>query len=109
MPPSQRTAETVLVQSCATCGMVLDDAGEFHPHLFCLLKQAGRDPWADFKWAVEQLGLEMPDKPPLVRALSRTLDAHDDLVEAQLLERLERDSLLKDGLTPTGVRSHLDG
>lgn len=107
-PRQRNSAETVLTHACATCGMVLDDPGEFHPYLFCVLKEAGRDPWSDFKWAVEQLGFDLPDEAPLVKDRQRHSDLHDDHVEAQLLDRLERDSLLRDGMTATDARSSLD-
>lgn len=59
-------------RTCMECGMVLDQAGEFHPHLFCIIKKAGGDPWRDFMWAAERLGLDTDrygDRPPLVRDL----------------------------------------
>lgn len=102
-------AETTLVHSCATCGMVLDDGGEFHPYMFCMLKQAGHDPWADFRWAAGQFGLDLPERPALVSELRRPMDEHDDLVESRLLERMERDGLLADGLTWVDARTALDG
>jgi hypothetical protein len=47
--------------------MLCNDAGEFHPYMFCILKKSGRDPWAEFKWCAERLGLgPLPKKPPLV-------------------------------------------
>jgi hypothetical protein len=54
---------------CDQCGMLLDDAGEFHPYVFCLLKKAHRDPWQELTWIVERLGGSLPEKPPLVRDL----------------------------------------
>jgi hypothetical protein len=59
-------------RTCQTCGMLLDDVGEFHPFVFCVLKKAGRDPWADILWVTEQLGIggDLPAKPPLVRTLN---------------------------------------
>ncbi len=50
--------------------MVCDQADEFHPYMFCVLKKAGRDPWEDFAWAVKQLtGQPLPTRPPAVRDL----------------------------------------
>lgn len=61
---------TVVASTCTECGHVCDDAGEFHPYLFCLLKRAGcPDPWREFRWAVERLGVALPSRPPLVRNL----------------------------------------
>jgi hypothetical protein len=48
--------------------MALDDAGEFHPYVFCVLKKAGRDPWADLVWMNTQLGIDTthwPKRPPV--------------------------------------------
>jgi hypothetical protein len=57
-------------RTCQTCGMLLDHAAELHPYVFCVLKKAGRDPWADFKSVAEMLGFApLPAKPPLVRNL----------------------------------------
>lgn len=43
--------------ACQTCGMLLDDPGEFHPYAFCLWKMAGHDPWAELRWIADKLGL----------------------------------------------------
>jgi hypothetical protein len=54
--------------------MLLDDAGEFHPAAFCLLKQAGRDPWDELRWLNRKLGIDTthwPKRPPLVRNLKQ--------------------------------------
>jgi hypothetical protein len=62
------------LRTCQECGMLLDQAGEFHPYVFCVLKKAGRDPWEDIVWVNERLALvkpgEMPIRPPLVRDLA---------------------------------------
>lgn len=58
-----------LDRHCQSCGMLLDDAGEFHPFMFCVLKKAGRDPWMDLRATMHHLGVELPKKPPLVRNL----------------------------------------
>lgn len=58
------------LRTCASCGMVCDRPGEFHPHMFCVLKRAGRDPWEDFRAAARfYFGEELPERPPLVRDL----------------------------------------
>lgn len=57
-------------RTCQECGMLLDDGGEFHPYVFCVLKKAGCDPWNDLRWVTKQLGIELPERPPLVRDLS---------------------------------------
>jgi hypothetical protein len=44
--------------TCSECGMLLDDAGEFHPYAFCLWKKAGHDPWDTLNWILTQLGRE---------------------------------------------------
>lgn len=64
-------------RTCQTCGMLLDDAGEFHPHIFCILKKAGRDPWDDVLWITTQLGVgaKLPKRPPLIRNLHSGQDA----------------------------------
>lgn len=55
-------------RTCQGCGMLLDDAAEFHPYVFCVLKKAGRDPWADARDVIEMLlGDKLPERPPLVR------------------------------------------
>ncbi len=57
-------------RTCQTCGMLLDDAGEFHPYSFCLLKKAGRDPWREIRTIALALHLGDPgEKPPLIRNL----------------------------------------
>jgi hypothetical protein len=62
-------------RTCQECGMLLDDAAEFHPYVFCVLKKAGRDPWDDVRWVVRSLGLgHLPPKPPLIRDLPRRGD-----------------------------------
>lgn len=30
---------------CHECGMILEDANEYHPAEFCVLIEAGFDPW----------------------------------------------------------------
>jgi hypothetical protein len=65
-------------RTCQTCGMLLDDAGEFHPYVFCVLKRAGRDPWDGLLWVNEQLGVDVthwPKRPPLVRTLRKLEEA----------------------------------
>lgn len=70
-------------RTCAQCGMVCDQEGEFHPYLFCLLKKEGRDPWAEVLHLNEQLGLvkpdEMPRRPPLVRDLPLSGEGGSDV------------------------------
>jgi hypothetical protein len=58
-------------RTCQTCGMLLDDAGEYHPYIFCVLKKAGHDPWQDVRLIAAQLGLkpDLPERPPLIREL----------------------------------------
>lgn len=57
-------------RTCQACGALLDDAAEFHPYVFCVLKRVGRDPWADFRFVAQELGLgPVPEKPPQVRHL----------------------------------------
>lgn len=57
-------------RTCQTCGMLLDDAGEYHPFVFCVLKRAGRDPWQEIRTVALQLQLGDPgEKPPLIREL----------------------------------------
>jgi len=57
-------------RECALCGHLCDREAEFHPYLFCVLKQAGiHDPWEAFRQASAHLGYELPVKPPLVRNL----------------------------------------
>lgn len=60
--------------TCTECGMVLNHEGEFHPYIFCVLKKAGRDPWADLVWLNAKLGIELPAQPPLVRDLPKSGD-----------------------------------
>jgi hypothetical protein len=58
------------LRTCQQCGMLCDRAGEFHSHLFCILKKAGRDPWQETLWLLEGLGIDIthwPKSPPLVR------------------------------------------
>ena len=65
-------ALSIKQRTCQECGMLLDDAAEFHPYMFCVLKQAGRDPWADVLWLNERLGVDVthwPKRPPLIRNL----------------------------------------
>jgi hypothetical protein len=50
------------MQTCTECGMVLKDAGEFHPYTFCVLKKAGLDPWREMVRAHP----ELPSRVPLV-------------------------------------------
>ncbi len=59
-------------RTCQTCGMLLDDAGEYHPFVFCLLKKSGRDPWQEIRLVAAQLRLkpDLPERPPLVRELA---------------------------------------
>lgn len=56
---------------CQECGMLLNDPGEYHPHIFCVLKKAGRDPWLDVVFLASTLGLKpkLGKRPPLVRNL----------------------------------------
>lgn len=57
-------------RTCQTCGMLLDDAGEYHPHSFCVLKLAGLDPWQTVRIIAGQLRLGDPgEKPPLIREI----------------------------------------
>ncbi len=57
-------------RTCQTCGMLLDDAGEYHPYAFCILKKAGQDPWQSVRLIAGQLGLGDPgERPPLVSRL----------------------------------------
>lgn len=59
-------------RTCQDCGMLLDDAGQFHPAAFCALKLAGFDPWATLLWINHELGVDVthwPSKPPRVRDL----------------------------------------
>jgi hypothetical protein len=44
-----------------------------------------------------------------IKRLHDGMDAHDDRVEEQILRRLERDGLLREGLTAMDVRTRLDG
>jgi hypothetical protein len=58
-------------RTCQDCGMLLDGPGEFHPHVFCVLKKAGYDdPWGEMRWIADRLGVEIPARPPLVRKLT---------------------------------------
>jgi hypothetical protein len=53
---------------CQACGMLCDDAGEFHPYAFCVWKRAGLDPWQQLKWIEDRLGRPpLGKKPPLIR------------------------------------------
>ena len=57
-------------RTCQECGMLLDDAGEYHPYPFCILKKAGLDPWQTVRVIAGQLQIGDPGaKPPLVRRL----------------------------------------
>jgi hypothetical protein len=59
-------------QTCQTCGMLLDDPGEFHPFAFCIWKRAGQPPWETLVAINSRLGIDVthwPTKPPLVRDL----------------------------------------
>jgi hypothetical protein len=58
-------------RTCQQCGMLLDDAGEYHPYTFCVLKKGGLDPWAAIRLVAAQLQLkpDLPDQPPLIREL----------------------------------------
>lgn len=57
-------------RTCQECGMLLDDAGEYHPYVFCVLKKAGRDPWQEIRTVALQLRLGDPgEKPPLIREI----------------------------------------
>lgn len=57
-------------RTCQACGMLLDDAGEFHPWSFCIWKKAGLRPWDEFRRIALQLGLSDPgEKPRLVREI----------------------------------------
>jgi hypothetical protein len=54
-------------RTCAYCGMVLDNPDEFLPHVFCVAKKAGRDPWED----VLALGLgKLPPRPPRLHEIT---------------------------------------
>lgn len=57
--------------ACAECGTATREPGEFHPQVFCALKRAypGRDPWDVFRQTAGQLGIELPERAPLVRDL----------------------------------------
>jgi hypothetical protein len=61
--------------------------------------EALKDRWDDAEVRFERLTDLIPEGD---------VDAHDDLVEAKLLDRLERDGLLRDGLTATDARAVLD-
>ena len=68
LPRRSSTEQEIRERTCHECGMLLDDAGEFHPYVFCVAKKAGRDPWQD----VLGLGLgELPDRPPRLGEISR--------------------------------------
>lgn len=69
--PSVTDPISIRQRTCQTCGMLLDDAGEYHPYVFCILKKAGQDPWANVRLIAAQLQLSppLPEKPPLVRNL----------------------------------------
>jgi hypothetical protein len=56
---------------CASCGAVVDQVGEFHPHVFCVIKRAypSRVPWDVFRETAAKVGAALPQKPPLVRDL----------------------------------------
>jgi hypothetical protein len=56
-------------ERCADCGWVCD-AGEYHPHSFCVLVKAGYDPWQTIRIIAGQVGLPDPgQKPPKVTEL----------------------------------------
>lgn len=68
-PPGYDRAD-IARRTCQTCGMLLDDAGEYHPFVFCVLKKAGRDPWQEIRTVALQLQLADPgERPPLVREI----------------------------------------
>jgi hypothetical protein len=68
--PNPNSDHLTQERTCQECGMLLDQAGEFHPYTFCVLKKAGRDPWQDIGYVVDfLLGVRLPAKPPLVRDL----------------------------------------
>jgi hypothetical protein len=48
--------------ACIECGMALNDAGEFHPYAFCMLKKAGLDPWRE----MVRVHPELPPRAPLI-------------------------------------------
>lgn len=55
--PSQSGDRRIKHHHCPMCGMATHDESEFHPHVFCVLKKAGRDPWVDI---VDVAGAWMP-------------------------------------------------
>lgn len=65
----------LIVDHCSQCGMGLHDSAEYHPYVFCILKDAGQDPWEVVKQINRDLGLvpddALPKRPPLVRHLPR--------------------------------------
>lgn len=66
-------ALSIRQRTCQDCGMLLNDAGEFHPMIFCEWKKQGRDPWEHFSWLVERVyGVKPPKRPPLARSLPIT-------------------------------------
>lgn len=57
-------------RTCQACGMLLDDAGEYHSYPMCVLKKAGLNPWPYVREMVISLsGTDPGEKPPLVRNL----------------------------------------
>lgn len=62
--------EDIARRTCQECGMLLDDAGEYHPYVFCVLRKAGRDPWQEIRTVALQLQLGDPgERPPLIREI----------------------------------------
>lgn len=60
-------ALSIKQRTCQECGMLLDDAGEYHPFAFCVLKKSGLAPWDAIRIIAGQLGLGDPgEKPPKV-------------------------------------------
>lgn len=43
--PRRGDAIDVRQRTCQECGMLLEDAGEYHPFAFCVWKKAGLNPW----------------------------------------------------------------
>lgn len=55
-------------RTCGDCGMLLEDAGEYHPYAFCVLKKAGLNPWPYVReMTISLTGTDPGEKPPLLR------------------------------------------
>lgn len=74
--------------TCTTCGTHVR-AGEFHPYVFCVLREARVDPWLAILEVNEMLGLDVthwPADPPLIKDLEKAPLGRVAVASGPLLE-----------------------